>query len=161
MAHEEEALGKAYDSRLMRRLLAYLRPYRGKVMLAIIITIALSVLGPLRPLLVMLAIDDLIAKDMPGHPAELRRERFSCQHDESQAAVAHGSGAEASVVHLADPHVGRKAARDAVPSKVVGDDSLPAQATGAEPTERDESGATPDRMARSQRPLLTPPRFAC
>src|ERR1700694_57800 len=28
MAHEEEILGKAYDSRLMRRLLTYLRPYR-------------------------------------------------------------------------------------------------------------------------------------
>ena len=27
--HEEEALGKAYDARLMRRLLGYLRPYRG------------------------------------------------------------------------------------------------------------------------------------
>ena len=26
--HEEEALGKAYDARLMRRLLTYLWPYR-------------------------------------------------------------------------------------------------------------------------------------
>jgi hypothetical protein len=25
--HDEEVLGKAYDSRLMRRLLAYVRPY--------------------------------------------------------------------------------------------------------------------------------------
>ena len=30
--HEEEALGKAYDSRLMRRLLAYARPYRTLVL---------------------------------------------------------------------------------------------------------------------------------
>ncbi len=29
--HEEEVLGKAYDSRLMRRLLGYLRPYRLQV----------------------------------------------------------------------------------------------------------------------------------
>ena len=28
MAHEEDVLGKAYDARLMRRLLGYLRPYR-------------------------------------------------------------------------------------------------------------------------------------
>src|SRR5439155_980169 len=28
MAHEEEVLVKAYDSRLMKRLLTYLRPYR-------------------------------------------------------------------------------------------------------------------------------------
>ena len=33
--HEEEALGKAYDSRLMRRLLQYLKPYRWRVILAL------------------------------------------------------------------------------------------------------------------------------
>jgi len=32
--HEEEAAGRAYDHRLMRRLLGYLRPYRGQVWLA-------------------------------------------------------------------------------------------------------------------------------
>ena len=32
--HEEEVLGKAYDARLMRRLLGYLRPYRRNVVLA-------------------------------------------------------------------------------------------------------------------------------
>ena len=31
--HEEEVLGKAYDSRLMRRLLTYLRPYKWQVAL--------------------------------------------------------------------------------------------------------------------------------
>ena len=29
--HEEEVLGKAYDARLMRRLLGYMWPYRGYV----------------------------------------------------------------------------------------------------------------------------------
>ncbi|HWF43926.1 MAG TPA: ABC transporter ATP-binding protein [Candidatus Kapabacteria bacterium] len=62
MAHEEEILGKAYDAKLMRRLVAYLRPYRWKVVLAVIITIAVSALGPLRPYLTMIAIDDYIAK---------------------------------------------------------------------------------------------------
>ncbi len=33
--HEEEALGKAYDSRLMRRLLKYMGPYRKMVLLAV------------------------------------------------------------------------------------------------------------------------------
>jgi len=33
--HEEEALGKAYDSRLMRRLLQYLRPYKAWVIVAL------------------------------------------------------------------------------------------------------------------------------
>jgi len=32
--HEEEALGKAYDARLMRRLLEYMRPYKWRVVLA-------------------------------------------------------------------------------------------------------------------------------
>ena len=35
MAQEEEILGKAYDSRLMRRLLVYLRPYRWQVTIAL------------------------------------------------------------------------------------------------------------------------------
>ena len=33
--HEEEALGKAYDSRLMRRLLQYMAPYKWWVVLAL------------------------------------------------------------------------------------------------------------------------------
>ena len=36
---EEEALGKGYDARLMRRLLQYLRPYRRYVALAIAILV--------------------------------------------------------------------------------------------------------------------------
>ena len=34
MTHDEEVIGKAYDARLMRRLLTYLYPYRGRVALA-------------------------------------------------------------------------------------------------------------------------------
>src|SRR5919199_6096564 len=47
--HEEEALGKVYDSRLMRRLLVYLRPYRPLVggALALLFTEgALQLVGP-------------------------------------------------------------------------------------------------------------------
>jgi ATP-binding cassette, subfamily B, multidrug efflux pump len=46
---EEEVLGKAYDGRLMRRLLTYLRPYRWQVtvaLLSIVIKAGLDVLGP-------------------------------------------------------------------------------------------------------------------
>ena len=35
-AHDEEVLGKAYDSRLMRRLVAYLGPYRPQVAIALV-----------------------------------------------------------------------------------------------------------------------------
>ncbi len=46
----------------MRRLVQYLRPYKWKVMLAFVITILISALGPLRPYLTMIAIDKYIAK---------------------------------------------------------------------------------------------------
>ncbi|MGH9649785.1 MAG: ABC transporter transmembrane domain-containing protein, partial [Terriglobales bacterium] len=47
--HEEEVLGKAYDSRLMKRLLTYLRPYKTQVgiaLSAIILKAAADVVGP-------------------------------------------------------------------------------------------------------------------
>src|SRR6266853_1048281 len=64
--HEEEILGKAYDSRLMKRLLKYLRPYRWKVALAlgsIVLKAGADVLGPF---LTMVAIDRYLA---PAHQA--------------------------------------------------------------------------------------------
>ncbi len=60
--HEEEILGKAYDARLMRRLLHYLRPYKIQVVIAVVITIAYSGLGPLRPYLTKIAVDSYIEK---------------------------------------------------------------------------------------------------
>jgi ATP-binding cassette subfamily B multidrug efflux pump len=48
-AHEEEVLGKAYDSRLMKRLLRYLTPYKWQVAIAlgsIFIKVGADVLGP-------------------------------------------------------------------------------------------------------------------
>ena len=47
--HEEEALGKAYDSRLMRRLLAFAAPYRALVAIALVFLMvegALQLVGP-------------------------------------------------------------------------------------------------------------------
>jgi ATP-binding cassette subfamily B protein len=49
MAQEEEVLGKAYDSRLMKRLLVYLRPYKWQVgisLISIFIKAGADVLGP-------------------------------------------------------------------------------------------------------------------
>ena len=49
MAAEEEVLGKAYDSRLMKRLLTYLRPYKWQVGIAlasILLKAGADVLGP-------------------------------------------------------------------------------------------------------------------
>lgn len=55
--HEEEVLGKAYDSRLMKRLLRYLRPYRGAVVLAVALIISYSILQVAVPLFFKVAVD--------------------------------------------------------------------------------------------------------
>src|SRR5277367_6841990 len=61
MAQEEEVLGKAYDSRLMRRLLTYLRPYRWQVTVAIVSIVFESVCDVLGPYLVKVAVDRYLA----------------------------------------------------------------------------------------------------
>ncbi len=57
---EEDKLGKAYDARLMRRLLAYIRPYRGKVVIAVGMLVLASGLELVGPWLTKVAIDDAI-----------------------------------------------------------------------------------------------------
>jgi len=65
--HEEEVIGKAYDSRLMRRLLAYLHPYRWMVVLAVLILLLGSFAELLLPYLTKVAIDRYIAnKELAG-----------------------------------------------------------------------------------------------
>src|SRR5579872_7143094 len=61
MAQDEEILGKAYDSRLMRRLLTYLRPYRWHVTVAIVSIILKSFADVLGPYLVKVAVDRYLA----------------------------------------------------------------------------------------------------
>ncbi len=64
---DDEILGKAYDAALMKRLLRYIRPYRKYVVAAILLNVIVAALGPLRPYLTQIAIDDYIFnKDMPG-----------------------------------------------------------------------------------------------
>jgi len=58
---EDEVLGKAYDSKLMARLLGYIKPYKKYVIFAIFLNIIVAALGPVRPYLTMIAIDDFIA----------------------------------------------------------------------------------------------------
>jgi ATP-binding cassette, subfamily B, multidrug efflux pump len=64
--HEEEVLGKAYDSRLMRRLLTYLRPHRRRVILATVLLILTSLLELVGPWLTKLAIDGAIHEKNAG-----------------------------------------------------------------------------------------------
>ncbi len=59
--HEEEVLGKAYDARLMRRLLAYLKPYRWHVALAVAILLLASLAQLAGPFLTKIGIDRYVA----------------------------------------------------------------------------------------------------
>jgi len=68
-AHDDDVVGKAYDSRLMRRLLGYLRPYKLQVAIALVSIIASAVLQLAPPYLTRLAIDKYIAhQDLSGLP---------------------------------------------------------------------------------------------
>ncbi len=72
MAQEEEVLGKAYDSRLMKRLLTYLRPYKWQTGIAlgsIIIKAGADVLGPY---LTKVAVDRYLVR-VPGLHTPLDR----------------------------------------------------------------------------------------
>jgi ATP-binding cassette subfamily B protein len=64
---EEEVLGKAYDGRLMRRLLTYLRPYKWYVVVALAAIILKSALDVLGPFLTKIAIDKYLAKSPNSH----------------------------------------------------------------------------------------------
>ena len=59
--HEDEVLGRAYDQRLMSRLVHYLRPYKGKVVLSVILLFTIAGLELVGPIVVQRAIDGPIA----------------------------------------------------------------------------------------------------
>lgn len=67
---EDEILGKAYDRRLMGRLMTYLRPYRGLVALSIVLLTAAFLLELAQPYLVKIAIDEHVKR---GDTAGLAR----------------------------------------------------------------------------------------
>ncbi len=64
--HEEEALGKAYDARLMRRLMEYMRPYRWRVFFALALVAIVTPLELAPPILFQRAIDNYLVPGMNG-----------------------------------------------------------------------------------------------
>ncbi len=64
---EDEIVGKAYDGRLMRRLLGYLRPYKWHVVVALAAIILKSMADVLGPFLTKIAIDKYLAKTPDSH----------------------------------------------------------------------------------------------
>jgi ATP-binding cassette subfamily B multidrug efflux pump len=68
--HEEEALGKAYDSRLMRRLLQYMAPYKWRVIFALALVAVVTPLELAPPALFKQAIDKYLVPGTTGLLAE-------------------------------------------------------------------------------------------
>src|SRR5436853_2638583 len=71
-SQEEEVLGKAYDSRLMRRLLRYLRPYTSQVVVALVAIILKAAADVLGPYLTKIAVDKYMWR-VPGLHSPLDR----------------------------------------------------------------------------------------
>lgn len=58
--HEEEILGKAYDSRLMKRLMGFAKPYWAPLLVAVLLLVFITGVELAKPWLVQVAIDDYI-----------------------------------------------------------------------------------------------------
>ncbi len=56
-SHEEEIIGKAYDSRLMGRLLQYLRPYWRMTLFALVTTLVYGAIQAIPPYLIKVEVD--------------------------------------------------------------------------------------------------------
>ncbi|MBN1155361.1 ABC transporter ATP-binding protein [candidate division KSB1 bacterium] len=63
---EDEITGKGYDARLMKRLLAFLKPYRLHVVISIILLLGYTFTDLAIPFLIKVAIDDYILNDQFG-----------------------------------------------------------------------------------------------
>src|SRR5215211_224659 len=63
---QDEAVDKSYDSRLLRRLLVYLRPYRGLTVLAVLLLLSGAALALVGPLLTQRALDVAIPARKTG-----------------------------------------------------------------------------------------------
>jgi ATP-binding cassette, subfamily B, multidrug efflux pump len=72
-SNEEEVLGKAYDSRLMKRLLTYLHPYKWQVGIALASILLKAGADVLQPYLTKIAVDHYLA---PVHGARTPLDRF-------------------------------------------------------------------------------------
>ncbi|HEV2645140.1 MAG TPA: ABC transporter ATP-binding protein [Acidobacteriaceae bacterium] len=72
-AQDDDVAGKAYDARLMRRLLTYLSPYKLQVAISAVATILKSATDSIGPLLVMIAVDVYMSATPPAHLPWLAR----------------------------------------------------------------------------------------
>lgn len=80
---EDEAHQKAYDARLMRRLMGYVRPFTRWFGVAVVLLFIASVLGNLSPLIMMRAIDTYV-----NNPERAQLEDALRQTSPPDAAIA-------------------------------------------------------------------------
>ncbi|MDQ1693622.1 MAG: ATP-binding cassette, subfamily multidrug efflux pump [Acidobacteriaceae bacterium] len=63
VAHEDDVVGKAYDSRLMRRLLTYLRPYKWQAGVSLVAILLKSLADISGPYLTKVAVDRYMTRE--------------------------------------------------------------------------------------------------
>jgi ATP-binding cassette subfamily B protein len=99
--HDEEVLGKAYDARLMRRLLGYLRPYRWMAAGALALILAGSLLQLVGPLATAVALDLFIRPPGAGTeisaPSAFVRDLLAARGIEPADVAVQGLGVLAAV----------------------------------------------------------------
>jgi ABC-type multidrug transport system fused ATPase/permease subunit len=71
LAHEEEALGKAYDTRLLRRLLPFVMPYWPQMLFTVLLLLPLLAFELLPAWIVKAGLDDVIVPAATGVPPDL------------------------------------------------------------------------------------------
>ena len=71
--HDDDVVGKAYDSRLMGRLLTYLRPYKLQAVISLVAILLKAGSDVLGPYLTKVAVDRYMTARPAAHPALLTR----------------------------------------------------------------------------------------
>src|ERR1700691_1807657 len=71
--HDDDVVGKAYDSRLMGRLVTYLRPYKLQAVISLVAILLKAGSDVLGPYLTKVAVDRYMTARPVSHPAALTR----------------------------------------------------------------------------------------
>jgi ATP-binding cassette subfamily B multidrug efflux pump len=66
--HDDDVVGKAYDSRLMGRLLTYLRPYKLQAVISLVAILLKAGSDVLGPYLTKVAVDRYMTARPAPHP---------------------------------------------------------------------------------------------
>ena len=96
---EEQTLGKAYDSRLMRRLLRYAKPYGAWILLCIVLLLVVAAIDLATPYVIKVAIDDhiltadrayVVVDSAVEHPATVTIQGYTLLREDRLGDLAPG-----------------------------------------------------------------------